>query len=223
MLLVGRGMQPQEAGVQRKSLKIGEMLVKAGVIDSFQLNSALSHQRHWGGRLGSSLVKLGYVAEDKLLAFLAEQLNLPRVDLSKRVIPVDLLAYVPADKAREFNVIPVDRKEMSGTLNLLVAMADPANLPVIDALQFMTGCRVFPALAAEESIRKAIEHYYGLPQALQELDAPLGQEPAAAATSVAPLLNGLAARAQAEDKFQQLLRVLLDKGVLSLREYERLK
>lgn len=209
--------------MQRKSLKIGEMLLKAGVIDGFQLNSALSHQRHWGGRLGSSLVKLGYVAEEKLLAFLAEQLNLPRVDLSKRVIAADLLAYVPADKAREFNVIPVDRKEMSGTLNLLVAMADPANLPVIDSLQFMTGCRVFPALASEESIRKSIEHYYGLPQALQESDAPVPvKETAPPASALAPLFNGLS-RPQADDKFQQLLRVLLDKGVLSLREYERLK
>lgn len=210
--------------MQRKSLKIGEMLVKAGLIDGFQLNSALSHQRHWGGRLGASLVKLGYLAEEKLLAFLAEQLNLPRVDLTKRVIAADLLAYVPADKAREFNVIPVDRKEMSGTLNLLVAMADPANLAVIDALQFLTGCRVFPALASEESIRKSIEHFYGLPQALQETDpglvasAPTPVVP----TPLSPLFSGLA-RPQADDKFQQLLRVLLDKGVLSLREYERLK
>lgn len=208
--------------MQRKSLKIGEMLLKAGVIDGFQLNSALSHQRHWGGRLGASLVKLGYVAEEKLLAFLADQLNLPRVDLSKRVIASDLLAYVPADKAREFNVIPVDRKEMSGTLNLLVAMADPANLPVVDALQFITGCRVFPALASEESIRKSIEHYYGLPQALQEADplTPVKETPPASPLS--PLFNGLA-RPQTDDKFQQLLRVLLDKGILSLREYERLK
>ncbi len=204
--------------MQRKSLKIGEMLLKAGLIDGFQLNSALSHQRHWGGRLGASLVKLGYVPEEKLLAFLSEQLNLPRVDLSKRVIPADLLAYVPADKAREFNVIPVDRKEMSGTLNLLVAMADPANLPVIDALQFMTGCRVFPALASEQSIRMAIEHYYGLPQALQELESGEAPQP-----PVPPLFNGMVQRPQSDDKFQQLLRLLLDKGVLSLREYERLK
>lgn len=209
--------------MQRKSLKIGEMLVKAGVIDGFQLNSALSHQRHWGGRLGASLVKLGYVAEDKLLAFLAEQLNLPRVDLTKRVIPADLLAYLPADKAREFNVIPVDRKEMAGTLNLLVAMADPANLPVIDALQFMTGCRVFPALASEESIRKSIEHYYGLPQVLQESDTPApAKDHPLPASAIAPLIQGLS-RPQPDDRFQQLLRVLLDKGVLSLREYERLK
>ncbi len=210
--------------MQRKSLKIGEMLVKAGLIDGFQLNSALSHQRHWGGRLGASLVKLGYLAEEKLLAFLAEQLNLPRVDLTKRVIAADLLAYVPADKAREFNVIPVDRKEMSGTLNLLVAMADPANLVVIDALQFMTGCRVFPALASEESIRKSIEHFYGLPQALQETDPGLvaSAPTPAVPTPLSPLFSGLA-RPQVDDKFQQLLRVLLDKGVLSLREYERLK
>lgn len=208
--------------MQRKSLKIGEMLLKAGVIDGFQLNSALSHQRHWGGRLGSSLVKLGYVAEEKLLAFLAEQLNLPRVDLTKRVIAADLLAYVPADKAREFNVIPVDRKEMSGTLNLLVAMADPANLPVVDALQFITGCRVFPALASEESIRRSIEHYYGLPQALQEADPLTPVKETSPASPLSPLFNGLS-RPQTDDKFQQLLRVLLDKGILSLREYERLK
>ena len=38
---------------------IGELLLKLGRIDPMQLQSALAHQRQWGGRLGRALVGPG--------------------------------------------------------------------------------------------------------------------------------------------------------------------
>ncbi len=217
----------------RKNVKLGRMLIEAGIIDEFQLASGLSYQRHWGGRLGTSLIKLGYVSEAKLLNFLADQLDLPQLDPSKRKITKEVLSHVSSEKAMEYNIIPVDRKEMYGTVYLLVAMSDPCNLNVIDALQFATGCRVKPAIASREAILAAIERSYGPLPGDEELVAPEeglpddSEDPFEfeANTDIyfpPPGLKGKRPET-AEEKFLQLLIILREKGILSLQDFERLK
>lgn len=211
--------------MQRKKIKLGQMLIDAGLIDEFQLNSALSHQRNCGGgRLGSSLIKLKYISEENLLTFLSEQLNLPRVDLSRQRIPPEVLAHIPAEKAWEYRAVPIDRREMHGTSYLLVAMGDPTDLTAVDALQFMTGCRVRPALAFDSAIVEALVHHYGPLVTEEDLFEP---EPQMFAQELADPADASAASRQpagtTEEKFLQLLKILLDKGILSLREFERLK
>ena len=71
-----------------KNPRLGEILKHTGIIDDFQLNSALSYQRQWGGRFGESLIKLGYLTEDKLQNFLARQFDLSLEELSEPVTPV---------------------------------------------------------------------------------------------------------------------------------------
>jgi type IV pilus assembly protein PilB len=104
---------------------------------------------------------------------------------------------------------------MQGTLFLLVAMSDPTNLTLIDDLQFMTGCRVRPALASDASIREAVDRCYGPPPAAEP---PLQAEPRP--SQEAP---PLAPAASVEEKLQRLLRLLLEKGIISLRDFERLR
>lgn len=237
-----------------KNLKLGEILKQAGIIDDFQLNSALSYQRHWGGRFGESLIKLGYLTEDKLQNFLARQFDLPQIELFGRTIPEDVLAYIPLDKAREFHVLPVERREISGTMHLVVAMTDPTNLMVTDSLQFMTGCRIKPALAADDAIASAIEKYYGekydgeeiddqeeLDFALEDLAAPAKPvaavvpvpepepTPAPAATPVvqpaapAPDMGHyMAALKQLEDRYENLIRILLDRDLIGHKDLDEL-
>ncbi len=212
----------------KRNLRIGEMLLKAGIIDEFQLNSALSHQRHWGGQIGSSLVKLGYIGEERLLKFLAEQLNLTRIDLSRMVIRDEFLNYIPVEKALEYNVIPVDRKEMYGTVYLLVAMANPTDLIAIDSLQFATGCRIRPAIASSSAIKAAIERCYGtLPATLKKPAKPPAEEHKAReerSAEQAPALDKLFHEPMTSDeKLDRLLKILLEKGLLSAAEYEQFK
>ncbi|TYO99586.1 type IV pilus assembly protein PilB [Geothermobacter ehrlichii] len=209
----------------RKNLKLGEMLVGAGIIDEFQLNSALSLQRNLGGRLGQALIRLGYISEDRLLSFLSEQLNCPRVNLAEERIPADLRELVPEEKARQFNVVPIRRGAMSGTAYLLVAMSDPTNLMVIDALQFMTGCRIRPAIAPESEISQAIDRCYGRdgseaphPPLRQDGDGPV------AGSKRQGVENGVLQRPRStEMKLQALLQKLHELGVLTRQEYEELK
>lgn len=220
-----------------KNLKLGEILKQAGIIDDFQLNSALSYQRHWGGRFGESLIKLGYITEDKLQNFLAKQFDLPQVELFGRKIADDVLAYIPVEKARELHVLPVERREISGTVYLVVAMTDPTNLMVTDSLQFMTGCRIKAALASDEAIASAIERNYGseldgqeeLDLALEDLAAPPEPKPQPKPQPVpepAPYApaNDMSASAlkQLESRYENLVRILLDRGVIDNKDLDEL-
>jgi type IV pilus assembly protein PilB len=216
-----------------KNLRLGEILKQAGIIDDFQLNSALSYQRHWGGRFGESLIRLGYLSEDNLQNFLAQQFELPRIELFGRKIREDILAYIPVDKAREFHVLPVERSEIGGTIHLVVAMTDPTNLMVTDSLQFMTGCRIKAALASAEAIGSAIDRYYGtetddqeeLDFALEDLVEPSVQT-AARLNPPNPAVHndGRAATAlkQLENRYENLVRILLDRGVIDYKDLDEL-
>jgi len=222
-----------------KNLRLGEILKQAGIIDDFQLNSALSYQRHWGGRFGESLIKLGYLSESKLQNFLAKQFDLPQIELLGREIPEDVLAYISVEKAREFHVLPVERREVSGTMYLVVAMTDPTNLIVTDSLQFMTGCRIKAALASEEAIGSAIDRSYGVEMdGQEELDfaledlaetlKPVAPPPVvppvqvASPTPVAYDAHAASALKQLENRYENLVRILLDRGVIDVKDLDEL-
>lgn len=143
--------------------KLGDMLVNAKLINEEQLKKALSTQQKEGGKLGSILVKLGYVTEDKLLNFLSHQFGIPAVNLSTQEVDLNLIKMLPAEVAQKYQVIPVARKGAT----LTIAMVDPSDVFAIDDIKFMTGYDVQPVLSTEGSIRSAINKYYDTTDALQ--------------------------------------------------------
>jgi type IV pilus assembly protein PilB len=243
------GKWSRQEVVLTKHLRLGEILKQAGIIDDFQLNSALSYQRHWGGRFGESLIKLGYLTEDKLQNFLARQFDLPQMELLGRKIPEDVLAYIPVKKAREFHVLPVEQMEVNGTMHLVVAMTDPTNHMVTDSLQFMTGCRIKPALASTDAISSAIDlNYIHESDEQEEIDfsledllelpsqAPISPAPSPVASlAVKPVVNSAAktvgvaqdnlpgsAVKKLENRYENLVRILLDRGVIDFKDLDEL-
>ena len=136
--------------------KLGELLKDAGLIDDFQLQSALSHQRNWGGKLGAILVELKFVREEDVARVIAEKLRIPYANLFEPEIPETVLNLIKGDIAKKYTVIPVKR-EGGG---LVVAMADPLDIEVMDALRFVTGLHIKPALALDSEIKDAVRKYY---------------------------------------------------------------
>jgi type IV pilus assembly protein PilB len=136
--------------------KLGQLLITSHVITEEQLKEAVSLQRREGGRLGTNLVKLGYVTEEKLIAFLSKQWGVPAVTLSDYKIDPSVLKLIPIEIARKYLIIPVAR--VGATLT--IAMADPSNVFVIDDVKFMTGFNVDVVVASESSILQAIATYY---------------------------------------------------------------
>ena len=136
--------------------KLGEFLKEAGLIDDFQLQTALSHQRNWGGKLGSILVEMEFVREEELARVIAEKMGIPYVNLFEPEIPAASIALIKTDVAKKYGVVPV-RKEGS---SIVIAMSDPLDMEAIDDLRFSTGLMVKPALALESEIKDAIKKYY---------------------------------------------------------------
>ncbi|OGF59025.1 MAG: type IV-A pilus assembly ATPase PilB [Candidatus Fischerbacteria bacterium RBG_13_37_8] len=139
------------------ALKLGEILIKHSLISRDQLDKALEHQRTNGGKLGSNLVQLGFVTEDDITRCLSKQFGVPSVNLSFFEIDGSVLELVPSEVCRKYDLIPVNKAGAT----LTVAMSDPTNIHAINDINFITGYSVEPVVAAETSIKEAIDKYYG--------------------------------------------------------------
>lgn len=137
--------------------KLGERLVDAELITAAQLQEALRHQRIAGGRMGSNLVALGFITEDVLMDFLAQQTGVPRVDLREVEIPLDVLKRVPRRLAEQLNVMPLAVKEPK---SLVLAMADPLDLNAIDSCRFASGLNIEPVVVSISQLKQFIPDLY---------------------------------------------------------------
>jgi type IV pilus assembly protein PilB len=137
-------------------VRLGDMLVKATLITKEQLQKALQQQETGGGRIGTNLVKLGFISEDDITSFLSRQYGVPSINLSHFEIDPNVIKLIPAEIAQKHQIIPINR---TGNV-LTVAMADPSNIFAIDDIKFMTGFKVEPVVAAETSIKNAINKHY---------------------------------------------------------------
>lgn len=139
-----------------KRKKIGQLLIEAGHIGEKELNIALTEQKKRAKRIGQVLVELGYLTEDKLLPVLGKQLKVPFVDLSKTEISPDVLKMVPEKICRKHNLVPIS---FDGK-NLMIGMADPLQVFIIDEIQFQNQCEVIRAICSENQINDATDRLY---------------------------------------------------------------
>src|SRR5437868_12711499 len=138
------------------SAKLGEILVRENLITAAQLRETLDYQRANGGRLGSNLVRLGYVSDDVVTAVLSRQYGVPSINLDLFQIDKDVIKLISEDVALKYSVLPISK--VGATLTL--AMADPTNVFAMDDIKFMTGLNVEPVIASETSIQLAVAKYY---------------------------------------------------------------
>jgi len=145
------------------AVRLGEMLVKAGLITPEQLQEALAVQQKNGEKVGYNLIRLGHVREDDITQLLSEQYGVPSINLRHFEIDGTVISLVPSEVAQKYMVLPVNRTGAT----LTIAMADPTNVFAMDDIKFMTGYNVEPVVASEIAIREAIEKYYGSQHALE--------------------------------------------------------
>ncbi len=143
--------------------KLGELLVDAKLISKEQLTEAISVQNEHGGRLGYTLIKLGYVKEDEITQFLSQQYGVPAINLSVFEIDREIIKLIPPDVAQKYQVLPISRTGATLTL----AMTDPSNVFAMDDIKFMTGYNIEPVVTSELALREAIDKYYGSTTALE--------------------------------------------------------
>ncbi len=135
---------------------LGQLLLKAKLITESQLNEALKIQKIEGKRLGSILVKLGYLSEETLITFLSRQYNAPAINLSDLKIDTNVIKLIPIETAKKYKIMPLSKDGSS----LRIAVADPSNNYGIDEVRFLTGMKISILVASESAIDEAIEKYY---------------------------------------------------------------
>jgi hypothetical protein len=220
-------------------IRIGDLLVKAGVITDLQLKAALAEQSQWGGKLGDILVRMEFITEEVLVRALSKQTGIARADLSGDADKA-AIAQVSAETAEEFNLVPLEVNDEGRTL--VVAMSDPGNVMVTDHLRSLTGCRIEAQLAGASAIRGAIARWYrgedlaGDESSMRIVNnsgdsvvtvdskqpgpSPAAQDRKAARTSALEVLRGVEeTQRRSVAALKAMVELLIEKGVFSREEY----
>jgi type IV pilus assembly protein PilB len=148
------------------SSRLGEILIKESLITSDQLRQAIEHQKANGGRLGTCLMKLGFISDDEITGVLSRQYGVPSINLKFYEVDASVIKLIPQDTAVRYQIVPLSR--VGSTLT--IAMTDPTNVFAMDDIKFMTGFNVEPVVASETAIAEAISKFYGEVESGEELD-----------------------------------------------------
>ena len=145
------------------TLKLGDLLLEAGVLTRRTLQTALDYQQRHPGKykLGETLIMLELASEEQILEALSRKLRLPAVDLSRlKSVNREALATIDRALAERELVLPIGFEQRGASRRLQLAMADPTNLTAFDNLQFRLGLPIDPHLTTITHVREAIRRFY---------------------------------------------------------------
>jgi len=147
--------------------RLAETLVEEGIITDAQLQSALQRQLIMGGKIGTNLVELKYIAEKQLDDILSKTYRIPYATPDLFLdIPLNVISSIPKEIAVRHKIIPIKKEQK----NLTIAMENPNDIRIIDELSFMTGCRITTIVASEIRIAFGLEKYYDQPRNVRYIE-----------------------------------------------------
>jgi type IV pilus assembly protein PilB len=146
------------------SQRLGDLLVKEKIITPEQLEQATKAQKEQNSRLGSALVKLGFLTDEDVTNFLSRQYGVPAINLSYFEIDPAVVKLIPFETTKRYQILPLSRVGAS----LTIAMVDPTNVFAMDDIKFMTGFNIEPVVASESSILAGIDKAYGATKEKEE-------------------------------------------------------
>lgn len=141
----------------KKHMRLGDLLVSAGLLTEEELMKGLELQKGSGKRLGTVLRDEGMITELEMIEALQRQLGVEFIDLSKVTIPTELAQVVPQNIAKQYQVVPVRIVRDQ----LFLAMSDPLNFYAIEDVRRVAKKKVVPMIAMSDAIDRAIQVLYG--------------------------------------------------------------
>lgn len=157
------------------SIKIGEALVKQGLLKADQLAHVLDEQKKSGGKFTAEIVRLGYLKDTQILRALEKHFQIPGVDLTNFDIDQTVVSLVKKELCEKFVLVPIQKAGAT----LVVAFSDPGNVVVREDLRFITKMKIQPVVATESAIMAAIDRAFGgvgTQQFQQPLTTPMDDE-----------------------------------------------
>lgn len=139
------------------TVKIGEILVKMGLLKPEQFAAAVEEQKRSGQKLTGAIISLGFMKESDILRAVEKHYATPGVDLSSFEIDPSVINLITKDICEKHTLIPLQKAGST----LVVAFSDPSNIIVKEDLRFITRCRIQAVVGTESSIAIAIDRYYG--------------------------------------------------------------
>ena len=191
-------------------LRLGKMLVESKLLSEEQLKMAMDFQSSVGGKLGAIVVKLGFIEDQTLTAFIAKQQGMPVVNLDEIVLPENLVKQLPRKLIEHHHVLPI--RFHDGVLT--VVTSDPYDYEAIEEIQLAVDYRVEVQLAARSQILRAMSELFSKDerpgavkeksreQLLKDLEAPASKIPK-------------------EKLLEALIPLLIAKGVITEDELAR--
>ena len=140
--------------------RIGELLLERRAITDAQLEEALREQQRTRQRLGATLIAQGAITEKTLAHALGEALGVPVMDLAARTPDWSAIHLLRVRFCEQHDLFPVSLENLGGRRLLVVAMADPLDTAAVQEMEFTTGLKVSPRVAALSAVRAAIQRYY---------------------------------------------------------------
>ncbi len=195
-----------EQAAPRQKIRIGDLMVRNGVITEEQLMNALAVQKKTGAKLGNTLIELKLVTSQQFHEFLATQLALPYIDLKHYNYKAETVRLMPETAARRFRAIVLAREKDK----LLVGLADPTDLLAYDELAKILKCSIDIAVVNEAELLKVLDIVYRRTQEIVNIAEELGEELAQGDSN----LDQLLAEADVEDApVVRLLRSLFEDAI----------
>lgn len=157
-------------------MRLGEILIKAGIITEDQLNHGLAKQQHTKAPIGELLIQLGYVTEAQIKHALELQYGVKSFEFKSKV-PTELTKLLPESMIKQHKILPVAISQMT------VAMVDPGNILALDDLRLrFKGVSIQPVVITEAEFREVVK---SLPHdAASTAQAAHAEESSEPATSV---------------------------------------
>ncbi len=149
-------------------MRLGDLLISAGVITEEELEKGLALQKESKERLGTVLIKNNIITENQLIEALQMQLGIEFVDLTKISIPTEMAQALPKNIATQYQIVPVRIVKDE----LFLAMADPMNFYAIEEAKRATRRRIHPLVATAAGIEHSIQVLYsneGAAKAIEEM------------------------------------------------------
>jgi type II secretory ATPase GspE/PulE/Tfp pilus assembly ATPase PilB-like protein len=142
---------------RRRTLRVGDLLVSAGLVTTDQVQEALVSQENGRKKkIGSLLIEKGFITEDQLLLALSAKFRMRHVDL-KDIIPTQsALNALSAELVYRFKIMPLESDDKL----IVVATSEPTDHTIAEILRFNTNRRVEMVTATSHQIAAAIDKYY---------------------------------------------------------------
>ncbi|SET64164.1 GspE/PulE family protein [Thalassotalea agarivorans] len=154
-------------------MRLGDLLVHEHIISDEQLMQALNSQKSTGRKLGDTLIELGHIQERQLLEFLAQQLDVPFIDISQKRIPAEVATVLAEVQARRLRAIVLEDRGDS----VLLGMSDPADLNAFDQLeQLIAPKRIELAVVMESQLFDAFDTIYRRTADIESFASQLEEE-----------------------------------------------